>query len=92
MKKILSLATAFAFALALAAAPAMQAKADDAKAYPNCNEDGSINYDTIAHFDSDYDYSQTEKVKVAYISQAGTVLYQQSADAYEHWAPLFNME
>jgi len=70
----------------------MQAKADDAPAFPNCNEDGSINYDTIAHFDSDYDYSQTEKVKVAYISQAGTVLYQQSADAYEHWAPLYNME
>ena len=32
MKKVLSLATAFAFALALAAAPAMQVKADDAKA------------------------------------------------------------
>ena len=92
MKKILSLATAFAFALALAAAPAMQAKADDAPAFPNCNEDGSINLDTIAHFDSDFDYSTTEKVKVAYISQAGTVLYQQSADAYEHWAPLYNME
>ena len=49
MKKVLSLATAFAFALALAAAPAMQAKADDAPAFPNCNEDGSINLDTIAH-------------------------------------------
>ena len=44
------------------------------KAYPNCNEDGSINYDTIAHYDPDYDYTQNEKFKVAYIAESGTAL------------------
>jgi ABC-type sugar transport system substrate-binding protein len=62
------------------------------KAYPNANADGSINLDTIAHFDNDYDYTQNPKLKVAYLAQAGGPLYQQSADAYEHWAPLYNME
>ena len=62
------------------------------KAYPNCNADGTINLDTIAHFDNEYDYTQNPKLKVAYIAQAGGPLYQQSADAYEHWAPLYNME
>ena len=68
------------------------APAASGKAYPTCNADGSINLDTIAHYDAEYDYSQNPKFKVMYISQAGTVLYQQSAAAYEHWAPLFNME
>jgi ABC-type sugar transport system substrate-binding protein len=68
------------------------APAANGKAFPNCNADGSINLDTIAHYDAEYDYTQNEKFKVMYISQAGTVLYQQSADAYEHWAPYFNME
>ena len=68
------------------------APAKTGKAYPNCNEDGSINLDTIAHYDAEYDYTQNEKFKVAYLVQQSGPLYQQSADAYEHWAPLFNME
>ena len=83
--------TASAEAAPTEVAPAAPA-ADGAKAYPNCNPDGSINLDTIAHYDYEYDYTQNEKVKVAYIAQAGTALYQQSAEAYEHWAPLYNME
>jgi ABC-type sugar transport system substrate-binding protein len=66
--------------------------ADPSKAYPNANADGSINLDTIAHFDSEYDYTKNPKYKVAYLSQDGGPLYQQSAAAYEHWAPLFNCE
>ncbi|NLM83799.1 MAG: hypothetical protein GX189_03715 [Clostridiales bacterium] len=66
--------------------------ADGKKPYPNCNEDGSINLDRIAHYDPEYDYTQNEKFKVTYITQDGGPLYQQSAAAYEHWAPLFNME
>ena len=62
------------------------------KAYPNCNPDGTINLDTIAHYDAEYNYSQNKKIKVAYLAQTSGPLYQQSADAYEHWAPLFNME
>lgn len=65
---------------------------DTAKQYPNQNEDGTINLDTIAHFDPEYDYSQNERFKVCYITAAGGPLYEQSAQAYEHWAPLFNME
>ena len=65
---------------------------DASSAYPNANEDGTINLETIAHFDRNYDYTQNEKFKVAYIAQDGGPLYQQSAAAYEHWAPLYNME
>lgn len=65
---------------------------DTAKQYPNQNEDGTINLDTIAHFDPEYDYTQNERFKVCYITAAGGPLYEQSAQAYEHWAPLFNME
>lgn len=65
---------------------------DKSSAFPNANADGTINLDTIAHFDRNYDYKQNEKYKVAYLAQAGGPLYQQSADAYEHWAPLYNME
>lgn len=65
---------------------------DGSSPYPNANDDGSINLETIAHFDRNYDYTQNERFKVCYIAQEGGPLYQQSADAYEHWAPLFNME
>lgn len=67
-------------------------KKDTAKQYPNQNEDGTINLDTIAHFDPEYDYTQNERFKVCYITASGGPLYEQSAQAYEHWAPLFNME
>jgi predicted small lipoprotein YifL len=60
--------------------------------YPNANPDGTINLDKIAHYDKNYDYTQNEKIKCTYISQDGGPLYQQSADAYEHWTPLYNME
>lgn len=68
------------------------APAASGKAYPNANADGTINLDTIAHYDSEYDYSQNPKYKVAYLVASSGPLYEQSADAYEHWAPLFNME
>ena len=68
------------------------APAASGKAYPNCNADGSINLDTIAHYDAEYDYSKNPKYKVAYLVANSGPLYEQSADAYEHWAPLFNME
>jgi len=42
--------------------------ADGKKPYPNCNEDGSINLDRIAHYDPEYDYTQNEKFKVTYIT------------------------
>ena len=67
-------------------------EATEVHAYPNCNADGSINLDTIAHYDINYDYFQNERYKCTYIAQAGGPLYQMSADAYEHWAPLYNME
>ena len=60
--------------------------------YPNANEDGTLNLDTVAHYDETYDYTQNPVYKCSYISAAGGPLYQQSADAYEHWAPLYNME
>ena len=62
------------------------------KNYPNQNEDGTINLDTIAHFDPEYDYTQNPTFKVCYIAQSGSALYEQSAAAYAHWAPIFNME
>lgn len=65
---------------------------DSSKPYPNANPDGSINLDTIGHFDNEYDYSKNPKYKVAYLATENSALYQQSAYAYEHWAPLFNCE
>ena len=65
---------------------------EESKPYPNCNPDGSINLDRIAHYDNDYDYFQNPRYKATYIAQDGGPLYQQSAAAYEHWAPLFNMD
>jgi hypothetical protein len=62
------------------------------KQYPNANPDGSVNLDTIAHFDDSYDYTQNEKFKIAYIAFANMSLYERSANAFEHWATLFNME
>ncbi len=62
------------------------------KAYPNCNEDGSINLDKIAHFDREYDYTKNEKFKVAYLAAESGPLYQQAAVGYEHWAKMFNLE
>ena len=77
-----------------AAAPSAEASAPSASgpAYPNCNPDGSINLDTIAHYDRDYDYTQNPVYKIAYMSHGPGALYQQSADAYEHLAGLFNCE
>ena len=76
------------------AEPGASAPADGEKSspYPNANPDGTINLDKIAHYDKNYDYTQNEKIKCTYIAQDGGPLYQQSAAAYEHWTPLFNME
>jgi ABC-type sugar transport system substrate-binding protein len=65
---------------------------DSGKAYPNANEDGSPNLDFIAHYDASYDYTQNPKQKIAYLVIDTGPLYEQSAAAYEHWAPLFNCE
>ena len=62
------------------------------KASPNCNPDGSVNLDKVAHFDPEYDYSQNPRMKCCYISSASGPLYQQSADAYEVWCKQLNLE
>ena len=62
------------------------------KPYPHCNEDGTPNLDKIANFDIDYDYTQNEKFKIAYVASSSYFLYQGAADAIESWAPLFNLE
>lgn len=97
MKKALAIFLAIVLAFALFACNKSTETPDTtassgAEVYPNANADGSINLDTIAHYDENYDYTQNEKIKCTYIAQDGGPLYQQSAAAYEHWAPLFNME
>lgn len=84
---------------AASASSGSQAEPEDAggtvgseKAYPNANEDGSINLDKVAHFDREYDYTQNPKFKVAYIAADSGPLYQQAAVSYEHWAKMFNCE
>jgi len=72
--------------------PAGGGASSSSKAFPNCNPDGTVNLNTIAHYDPDYDYTQNERYKVCYIAQDGGPLYADSAKAYEHWAPLMNME
>ena len=62
------------------------------KGYPNQNEDGTPNLDKIAHYDPNYDYTQNEKFKICYMAWNADILYQQSADAVEMWAPKFNLE
>ncbi|MDR2502674.1 MAG: hypothetical protein LBC78_05445 [Oscillospiraceae bacterium] len=64
------------------------------KAYPNANDDGTMNADTIAHYDRDFDYTRggTFSAKVAYLATENSFLYAQSAVAYEHWAPYYGME
>ena len=101
MKKVLALVLAVLLAVSLFACGTKDTPKDSNSPAPsssgnvktpNANPDGSINLDKVAHYDADYDYTQNEKVKVCYISQAGGPLYQQSAAAYEHWAPLYNLE
>lgn len=76
-----------------AAKEILAAEKDTEKKFPNQNEDGTVNLDKVAHFDTDFDYAANAKhEKLAYLAAAGTVLYQLSADAYEHWCPLFNLE
>jgi len=60
--------------------------------FPNANPDGSINLDTVAHYDHNYDYTQNERFKFAYLAGDGGPLYQQSAVGYEHWAGMRNLE
>lgn len=62
------------------------------KASPNANDDGSVNLNKVAHFDREYDYTQNERYKVAYLVAESGPLYQQAAAAYEHWAGMMNME
>ncbi|MDR0813424.1 MAG: substrate-binding domain-containing protein [Oscillospiraceae bacterium] len=62
------------------------------KAYPHANADGSLNLNTVAHYDPEYDYTQNEKFKVAYLATENSFLYQMAADAYAHWAPIFNLD
>ncbi len=106
MKKILALLLALVLVVGLcacggsgsggqsdAAKEVLNSEKDTAKKYPNQNPDGTINLDKIAHFDADFDYANNAKhEKLAYLAASGTVLYQLSADAYEHWCPLFGLE
>lgn len=100
MKKTLALILALLLTLSLAScgekAPESTANpggsSGSGKAYPNANADGSLNLDTVAHYDPEYDYTQNTKFKVAYLATENSFLYQMAADAYEHWAPIFNME
>jgi len=63
----------------------------DVPATPNMNADGSMNLDRIAHYDPNYDYTQNEKLGMAYCAASADILYQQSADAYEHWCSKMNL-
>ncbi|MDR2665556.1 MAG: hypothetical protein LBC21_04700, partial [Oscillospiraceae bacterium] len=65
---------------------------DGSKPYPNANPDGSLNLDTVAHYDPEYDYTQNPRYKFAYLATENSFLYQMSATAFEHWAPIYNME
>lgn len=76
-----------------AAKEILEAEKDTEKKFPNQNEDGTVNLDKVAHFDQDFDYANNAvHEKLCYIAAAGTILYQLSASAYEHWCPLFNLE
>ena len=72
--------------------PAANTPASKGKAYPNANPDGSINLDTVAHYDVEYDYTQNPRFKFVYLATENSFLYDMAATAYEHWAPIFNME
>lgn len=60
-------------------------------ATPNMNDDGTPNLDRIAHYDPVYDYTQNEKYSFCYMAWNADILYQQSADAYEHWCTKYNL-
>ena len=60
--------------------------------YPNANPDGSLNLDTVALIDPDYDYSQNPRLKVCYIANASTVLYTQSAEYARILCDKMNLE
>ncbi|MDR1821674.1 MAG: hypothetical protein LBQ91_04465, partial [Oscillospiraceae bacterium] len=66
--------------------------ATEGKAYPNANADGTINLDTIGHYDANYDYTQNKKFKVAYLATENSFLYQMAANSYAHWFPILNCE
>jgi len=61
-------------------------------AYPNCNDDGSINLDRIANYDPDYDYTQNPVYKVAYLASASGPLYADAANSYESWCATMNCQ
>ncbi len=61
-------------------------------ATPNMNEDGTPNLDKIAHYDASYDYSQNKQFTFCYMAWNADILYQQSADAFEHWASKYNLK
>ncbi|MDR1204794.1 MAG: hypothetical protein LBL26_04845 [Peptococcaceae bacterium] len=69
-----------------------ESTAGGGKPYPNANPDGTINLDTIADYDWDYDYSQNPRYKVAYLTTEGGPLYAQSAKDYERIMSLYNCE
>lgn len=64
----------------------------DAAVTPHMNDDGSMNLDMIGYWDSSFDYASGPSYKICYMASDASVLYQQSADAVETWAPRFNME
>ncbi len=101
MKKLLALVLALLMVVSLVACGGGGKDDKDASAggestytgaTPNMNEDGTPNYDRIAHYDPNYDYTQNEKYSFCYMAWNADILYQQSADAYEHWCSKFNLE
>jgi len=60
--------------------------------YPNANPDGSLNLDTVALVDPDYDYSQNPRYQVCYIASSSTALYAKSGEYIDILCDQMNME
>ena len=75
-----------------AADAAEPASAEGSVPSPHANEDGSVNLDMVAYYDPNYDYTQNERLRVAYITGASGPLYQEANEAYGVWCGMENME
>ena len=64
--------------------------ASEYPATPFMNEDGSPNLDLISYYDENYDYTQNPQFHVAYMAYSADALYQEAADAIEHFCTLEN--
>ena len=63
------------------------------KSSPWANPDGSVNFDEVAYYDPDYDYSQNETYKCKFIVQEPpSVIHEDMDKAFVHWCPMMNMQ